>query len=48
VHQTWNVRQGYVSLAAARELYRVALDPETPEVHPGETVKLRGGERVGF
>jgi N-methylhydantoinase B len=37
-----DVRNGLVSVGAARELYGVAVDPETFEVETAETAKLRG------
>jgi N-methylhydantoinase B len=37
------VRDGIVSLEAARERYGVALDPETLEILEDETARLRGG-----
>ena len=37
-----DVRNGLVSVDAARELYGVAVDPETFEVETAETAKLRG------
>jgi N-methylhydantoinase B len=43
----WDVRQGYVSLGAARDLYRVALDPKTLELDAAETAKLRGRGGAG-
>jgi N-methylhydantoinase B len=41
----WDVRQGYVSLEAARELYRVALDPASLRVDATGTAALRDGKR---
>ena len=38
-----DVRQGYVSVANARDLYGVALDPSTLDIDQAETVKLRRG-----
>jgi len=38
------VRNGVVSLEAARDLYRVALDPETLELLEDETARLRAAE----
>ena len=36
-----DVRQGYVSVEAARELYGVVIDPETFEVDQAATARLR-------
>jgi len=36
-----DVRQGYVSLQAARSLYGVVVDPQTLEIDERETAKLR-------
>ncbi|MFH1130149.1 MAG: hypothetical protein V1754_02365 [Pseudomonadota bacterium] len=36
------VRDGIISLQAARELYGVALDAETLEIQEDETTRLRG------
>jgi hypothetical protein len=36
------VRDGIVSLQAARELYGVALDSKTLEIDERETARLRG------
>ena len=36
-----DVKTGYVSLGAAKEVYGVAIDPETLEVDPKETEELR-------
>jgi len=36
-----DVRQGYVSIEAARTLYGVVVDPETLEVDSTETERLR-------
>ncbi len=41
----YDVRQGYVSLKAALDLYRVALDPVTLQVDAAATAELRGGGR---
>jgi N-methylhydantoinase B len=38
-----DVRDGYVTLEYAREVYAVALDPETLEVDAAETAALRSG-----
>jgi len=38
------VRDGIVSLRAAREVYGVALDPATLEISAAETARLRSGE----
>ncbi len=38
-----DVRQGYVTAKAARELYGVIIDPETGELDPEATEALRGG-----
>ena len=38
------VRDGIVSLRAARKIYRVAIDPETLEVDQEETARLRKGQ----
>jgi N-methylhydantoinase B len=38
-----DVRDGYVTLECAREVYAVALDPETLEVDDAETAALRAG-----
>jgi N-methylhydantoinase B len=40
-----DVRQGYVTLAAALELYGVVIDPETFEADPQATEKLRAAKR---
>jgi N-methylhydantoinase B len=40
VHE--DVRQGYVSIAAAAELYGVVIDPATLEIDRAATAKLRG------
>jgi len=42
-----DVRQGYVSLQAARELYGVVIDAETNEVDVAATEKLRAARRGG-
>ena len=36
-----DVKQGYVSAKAARDLYGVAIDPETLVVDEAETARLR-------
>ena len=36
-----DVHEGKVSLQRAREIYRVAIDPDTWTVDEGETEKLR-------
>ena len=36
-----DVRQGYVSIAAARALYGVVIDPETGDLDEAATAKLR-------
>jgi N-methylhydantoinase B len=38
-----DVRDGYVTLQVAHEVYAVALDPETLEVDAAETARLRSG-----
>ncbi|HSQ66674.1 MAG TPA: hydantoinase B/oxoprolinase family protein [Polyangiaceae bacterium] len=38
------VRDGVVSLRAAREIYKVAIDPDTFEILADETARLRRGE----
>ena len=38
-----DVRQGYVSVVNARDLYGVALAPSTLDIDEAETGKLRGG-----
>jgi N-methylhydantoinase B len=38
-----DVRQGYVGVAEARELYGVAVDPETLALNEAETRRLRNG-----
>jgi N-methylhydantoinase B len=38
-----DVRDGYVTLGSAREVYAVALDPETLEVDAARTAALRAG-----
>jgi len=38
------VRDGIISLQAAREIYGVALDPATLEISAAETARLRAGE----
>ena len=40
-----DVMDGMVSLAQAREVYRVVLDPETLELDLQETEKLRSAAR---
>jgi N-methylhydantoinase B len=40
-----DVRQGYVTVRSAAELYGVVLDPETFEVDAAATEKLRAGRR---
>ena len=40
-----DVRQGYVTLAAALEFYGVVIDPETFEADPQATEKLRAAKR---
>lgn len=42
----WDVRQGYVSLAKAKELYGVVIDPESGRVQAEETQKLRARMRL--
>jgi len=37
----WDVIEGYISLAKAREVYKVALDPVTLELREEETKALR-------
>jgi hypothetical protein len=41
-----DVRQGYVTVASASELYGVVLDPETFEVDAAATETLRAKRRV--
>ena len=41
-----DVRQGYVSLGAAAELYGVVIDPDTVEVDRAATERLRSARRV--
>ena len=43
-HVANDVRQGYVSLAAAAESYGVVLDPQTLEVDPTATHQRRRGK----
>jgi N-methylhydantoinase B len=38
-----DVRDGYVTIECAREIYAVALDPETLEVDAAGTAGLRSG-----
>lgn len=38
-----DVLDGYVTVAAAREIYGVAIDPKTLELDPAATARLRGG-----
>lgn len=40
-----DAKQGYISLAAVKELYGVVLDPETFEVDPQATERLRASLR---
>lgn len=42
----WDVRQGYVSLTKAKELYGVVIDPESGRVLAEETEKLRARMRL--
>ena len=37
------VRDGVISIGAARDVYGVALDPATLEIQAEETARLRGG-----
>jgi hypothetical protein len=37
------VRDGYVTLECAREVYAVALDPETLDIDAAVTAALRAG-----
>src|SRR4029079_15114103 len=39
-----DVRDGIVSLAAARTLYKVEIEPETLKLDWPETIRLRGGQ----
>ncbi len=41
-----DVRQGYVSVAAAAELYGVVVDPDTFEIDAAATEKLRATLRL--
>ena len=41
-----DARQGYISLAAAKELYGVVLDPETFAVDVAATERLRASMRA--
>ena len=40
-----DAKQGYISLAAAKELYGVVLDPETFEADMAATERLRAALR---
>ena len=40
-----DAKQGYISLAAVKELYGVVLDPDSFEVDPAATERLRAGMR---
>jgi len=42
-----DVRQGYVTVKSAAELYGVVLDPQTFEVDAAATEKLRAARRSG-
>ncbi len=42
-----DVRQGYVSVEAAQELYGVVVDPQTCEVDEAATESLRAARRAG-
>ena len=40
-----DARHGYVSLENAREIYGVAIDPQTWTIDEAETTRLRGGAK---
>jgi N-methylhydantoinase B len=42
-----DVRQGYVTVKSATELYGVVLDPQSFEVDAAATAKLRAARRGG-